>query len=545
MIFFTALPELFGRMHPMMLHIPIGILVGLGVMELVNWKRGAAPASKWFLFLGALGAIVVAWSGWVLHHEDSYASSFVLRWHERLGIATAVGATLCTSLRFMNRAKPYRITLFLTLGIMIPAGHFGSEMTHGKGFLLEPFEEAEEPYVQMQAPSAEQSTPTMASFEQNIAPMLDARCIKCHGPRKSKGDLRLDSVEAILAGGENGAILAFDLAADGSRGEITVEESEIYRRLLLPIEHDDHMPPESKTQLNASEVQLLEVWLKAGAPFEEGFALGNGVVLPDSPSAEDAAADLVDAQEALEQQAEDLAYALAVEELRSQLVHVQVVEPNSKLLWVDFAAIAEHTNDAKVAEQLQPLADYIGELSLARSFVTNESMEFLASMPNLTKLSLGQTTVDDAGLAFFMGHQGLQQLRVPQTAITEASFSVFQNLPALTGLWIWDTAIANGAIEILRVELPQVAISAGDSFQAEPFEVEPELIFTSDAPLVDAPDIPEPAAGEPSLVAENSLCPVTAKPVDPRYSVVFEGKVIGFCCPNCPKTFWEDPAKFQ
>jgi YHS domain-containing protein len=32
--------------------------------------------------------------------------------------------------------------------------------------------------------------------------------------------------------------------------------------------------------------------------------------------------------------------------------------------------------------------------------------------------------------------------------------------------------------------------------------------------------------------------------VNPKYAVVFEGKVIGFCCPNCPKEFWADPKAF-
>lgn len=554
MNFLTAIPDLFGRLHPMMLHIPIGVLIGLGIVELVNLKRGLAPASKWFLCIGAIGAIVVAWSGWVLHHEDSYANSFVLRWHERLGIATAVGATLCTSLRFMNHTKLYRITLFLTLGIMIPAGHFGSEMTHGKGFLLEPFEENVETYEPMQAPSSEVDTPTMASYERNIAPMLEARCMKCHGPRKSKGDLRLDSIDAILAGGENGAIIQFAIAADGSRGEISVEESEIYRRLLLPIEHDDHMPPESKTQLNAVEVELLQLWLAAGAPFENDFALGDGVELPSTPVADADDITLEDVSEQVEQ-AVDPAYLSAIEKLRANLVHVQPIEPGSLLLWVDFAAVAENTDDTMVQDLLFPLAESISELSLARSLLTNDSLEFLAGMPNLTKLSLGQTTVDDSGLALFAGHPKLQQLRVQQTQITVNSFSVFQNLPALTGLWIWETDIAEGAVDLLRIELPNTTINSGDSFQAEPLEVEPDLVFTSDAPLLDTPKeadasaagVQQSAAEESSvsLIAGNTECPVSGKPVDPRYIVVYDGKMIGFCCPNCPKTFWEDPAKYQ
>ncbi|MDZ4828772.1 MAG: YHS domain-containing protein, partial [Phycisphaerae bacterium] len=51
-------------------------------------------------------------------------------------------------------------------------------------------------------------------------------------------------------------------------------------------------------------------------------------------------------------------------------------------------------------------------------------------------------------------------------------------------------------------------------------------------------------AALPSLKPINAVCPVSGTPVDPRYTIVYEGKVIGFCCPNCPKKFWDDPKAF-
>ncbi|HIA38713.1 MAG TPA: YHS domain-containing protein [Planctomycetes bacterium] len=42
----------------------------------------------------------------------------------------------------------------------------------------------------------------------------------------------------------------------------------------------------------------------------------------------------------------------------------------------------------------------------------------------------------------------------------------------------------------------------------------------------------------------SSECPVTGKIVDPKYTIVYQGKEILFCCPNCPKIFWEDPSKY-
>lgn len=544
----------FGRMHPLLLHMPIGMLLGLGFMELVLWKRGKAPASQWFLLIAAISAVVVAGSGWVLHGEEGYASSFGLRWHERLGIATAVGATLCCIVRFLGPVKFYRVVLLLTVGVMIPTGHFGSEMTHGKGFLLEPFEHSEgKEYVPFTPPPiTKEAAPTLAGFEQHIAPLLQARCIRCHGPRKSKGDLRLDSVDAILAGGENGAIITFASGEGHGESTVVVEESEVYRRLLLPLDHDDHMPPESKTQLTVAELDLLRIWLEANAPFEQGFALGDGVALPGPPSIEDEDG-VEDEDETLGSAYHEARYRqsqISVQALRSIQVHVQAMEPDSELLWIDFAAVAEITDDAIVERYLKPLSGRISDLSLARTQITSQSMELLASMPNLTRLNLVQTGITDAGLEALNGHPMLERLFMSQTLVTEQSFAVFKSLPALTHLWIWGTAVTPEQMENLRLTMPEVEIIAGDSFRAEPLEVEADLVFSSDAPLLGLPEasIEGTQAGATeglsSLNPINSICPVSGKPVDLQYSVVHAGEVIGFCCPNCPKTFWEDPNAF-
>ena len=44
-------------------------------------------------------------------------------------------------------------------------------------------------------------------FHEDIKPILESRCYKCHGKKKQKNDLRLDSAESIRAGGENGVVI--------------------------------------------------------------------------------------------------------------------------------------------------------------------------------------------------------------------------------------------------------------------------------------------------------------------------------------------------
>ena len=41
-------------------------------------------------------------------------------------------------------------------------------------------------------------------FAKDIQPLLQQHCVKCHGPEKQKGKLRLDSKQAALTGGKGG-----------------------------------------------------------------------------------------------------------------------------------------------------------------------------------------------------------------------------------------------------------------------------------------------------------------------------------------------------
>src|SRR5438874_5765493 len=69
-------------------------------------------------------------------------------------------------------------------------------------------------------------------FAKQVRPIFAASCYKCHAGDKHKGDFKLDSVEAIKKGGKGGNdIVAGDPA-----------KSDVYRRISLPVDDDDHMP---------------------------------------------------------------------------------------------------------------------------------------------------------------------------------------------------------------------------------------------------------------------------------------------------------------
>lgn len=99
------------------------------------------------------------------------------------------------------------------------------------------------------------STQKGVTYEKDIKPLFERSCFKCHGAEKQKGKLRLDSLEATLKGGSNGA--GFE---KGASAKSTFVAS--VARLLAD---DENMPPEGKGKpFTKEEVGLLRAWIDQG-----------------------------------------------------------------------------------------------------------------------------------------------------------------------------------------------------------------------------------------------------------------------------------------
>jgi len=101
-----------------------------------------------------------------------------------------------------------------------------------------------------------------AFFENRIRPLLIARCVKCHGPKKAEGGLRLDSQRGLLRGGDGGRVV---VPGDPKRSSLM----EAVRR-----EGELKMPPEKP--LSRLEIADLLQWIQRGAAWPEGMVLSEG-----------------------------------------------------------------------------------------------------------------------------------------------------------------------------------------------------------------------------------------------------------------------------
>jgi uncharacterized membrane protein len=132
-----------GRLHPLLVHFPIALVLIAAVAELVSlgtqfpeWHMVAVANIR----AGAAFAVASTGAGWILASSRIVEASPALEWHRWLGSAAAiatVAAALATAQmdRSPGRLWPYRIALFWAAALVGAAGHFGALLVWGADFL--------------------------------------------------------------------------------------------------------------------------------------------------------------------------------------------------------------------------------------------------------------------------------------------------------------------------------------------------------------------------------------------------------------------------
>lgn len=253
-----------GRLHPLLVHLPIGMLTALAVLEIAALRprfRPAAASAGYLLALAAPLAVVTAICGWLLSLGGGYDAT-LLAWHKWLGTGTAVAAVVAALCYRGGKTAAYRATLFVAVSLLLVAGHLGGSLTHGSDYLTRYAPAPLKKLLGLPSVNVAVAPVTLTDllplpvFTGVIAPVFASKCVSCHGPAKAKGGLRLDSFAAVMKGGKDDVALVPGHAA----------QSPLVQRALLPASEDDHMPPDGKPQLTRAELTLLQWWIAAGAP---------------------------------------------------------------------------------------------------------------------------------------------------------------------------------------------------------------------------------------------------------------------------------------
>ena len=517
--------EFYARLHPVLLHFPIGLTVAALFMELVALvSPGARSTRRWMYGLLALSAAFAASSGWLLGEGSDYSSELVDE-HRRLGVAAAILAAVVVALDLVGRSRRAAAARgFLALlcaGVIGTAGHHGGMITHGRTFLSSAAPPWLAPYLteggkasRLEDPAGETSPPAVAPTESPVgvvsagsfavdAPAdaadplsgfadplsghgenegagvdlellvstFRARCFECHNEDKTKGGLRLDE----LAGWEDGVDLE------------SPEDSELLYRVLLPRDDVDAMPPKGKG-LDKAAIEALQGWIEAGAPTGELRVL-LGEAAEDQ---EKQAASMDELREAsgarIEPIAEDLLFPMGQQRLDVSWRH------------------SDASPSVGQVRALAPIAGRVVNLDLARSGVTDATVRGLPEMEGLTRLHLESTGVTDVAMSIVAERApSLEYLNLHSTGVTGGGLDAIGRLVHLQRLVLFGTSVTPAQADGFSSQAPQVKVTIGAPAPEVFANGQPRRILAADASKGRVVLLREVAIGRPDVLWERPI----------------------------------------
>ncbi len=434
-----------GHFHPVWVHLPIGILVLLAILEVAgigsrsrgfSWLPAVAPRERTLIIaVGAAASVLAASLGWLLARGGGYDPGLIGR-HRFLGIATA-GATVLL-LAVHRRRWLYAPMLAVSLILLAAAADAGARITHGTGYLTAYMPPAIRRVLGIPAAAAPVKQPAVGLdravvFADVVQPIFQGHCVGCHGPEKSNGGLRLDSWELLSKGGKHGPVLkAGDLAG-----------SPLVRRIDLADDAKEHMPPKGKPQLTDDDLTVLEWWVAAGTPRDKPVA---ALDLP--PSVEEILAARLGGG-AAETPPDRVSVLAQAAQFAPRLgIIIRPLSPDGPWIDVNARPAGKAFGDGELA-QLAPIAPAVQWLDLGGTSVTDAGLAALGPMHRLQRLHLDQTKVTDSGLARLSRLRQVEYLNLRGTAVTDKGLEALRELPHLRSLYLWQTAVTPAAAQAL------------------------------------------------------------------------------------------------
>ena len=267
--------------------------------------------------------------------------------------------------------------------------------------------------------------------------------------RQTEGKLRLDSLEVVLKGGKGGpALMAGDAAA-----------SELIKRVSLPKEDDDRMPPEGDG-LTPEQINLLKEWINDGAKWPEGL-----VIAPEKSAATVSAVPVRKGPPPppLPELPKDFApgagEAAAIATIAKSGVEVRPLAQNIPWREANFRLAGTNITD----EVLVPLRDITSlvELNLGTTRVTDAGLAVIAGLGHLQNLQAPLTALTDAGLAHIKGLTNLVTLNLYGTQVSDAGLAHLTGLKHLRALYVWQTQVTPEGATHLQEALPGLYVNTG------------------------------------------------------------------------------------
>ena len=446
--------EFLGHFHPLLVHLPLGILLIALVLQWMSRKNKYAsliPAIPVILLTGSCTAFASCITGYLLSISDDYDKSLV-SWHMWMGI----GVTLVSLVLYAKEKNPVFainkkiLSLSLLLLLMI-TGHLGGSLTHGSDYLSKPFKQ-----IFSTDSIANTTIKPIANVQEAIVysdivtPILQTKCYSCHNANKQKGGLHMDEISLLMKGGKDGKIITPGNA----------DESEMIKRLLLPTDNEHHMPPKEKPQLTESQINLLHWWIGNNANVQKkakDFAQTDKIksfltALQTAPAVHNERTDIPAMPVAK-------ADEKIIEQLKARNIVVLPVAQNTSYLQANF--VSDSVVDKTALQLLLQLKQQLIWLQLRNTNTNDEALAGIGQLTNLTRLDLSNTLITGKGIPQLANLSALQYLNLAGTNITGATMLALKKLNKLHTLYLYNTSLTSNERATLKELFPKTAIDTG------------------------------------------------------------------------------------
>ena len=454
-----------GRMHPLLLHFPIVILLLAMGMEAFRFSRANAGTEPEFyrnflanlLLIGTLSAGITVIMGLFLSKEDGYSGQ-VLQWHKWSGVGIFYLSALVYWIRNKTwyNARVAQAGALTTVVCLIGAGHYGATLTHGDNFLFEP--------ISKQLKADPVSLDQALVFNHVIQPIFEQKCVSCHNPDKLKGELNLTSAEWIQHGGKSGKLFVAGQP----------DSSLFLQRIHLSLDEKKHMPPSGKSQLTPQEITLLSLWVKGRAEFKKKV-----IELPPTDSLRFIASALFKPVEQTDEYAFDAVDEETVRQLNNDYRTVASLARESPALAVNLYNRTAYT--PSTLAELSSIKQQVVYLNLNKMPVKDADLTRVSQFENLQKLDLNFTDITGNGLAELTSLKQLKTLALSGTKVTyddlRKQIGAFKSLKTVS---VWNTTLTASQIGQLRKANKGIQFIAGfDGASSEPIKLNPPQVKNS------------------------------------------------------------------
>jgi len=477
--------EFIGHLHPVIVHLPIGILLlGVFMMAYEHYSGADFKTPISFAFLvGSISAVLACIAGWILSNSGEYDALLVQK-HQWTGIATAILGLLAYVL------KQYRkiLSILLTLLVFI-TGHYGGTLTHGENYLFNSNENANTIPSDTLKGASKKITQTISNgkdsisivkynlYKDEVAPILKLRCYNCHAALKQKNGLRLDGEMFIKKGGKNGKIFVAGNAF----------KSPLYTSLLLPLDDEKHMPPKGKHQLSQKEILIIERWIKSGASFEDIIDTISNNELVKNVVSRNTIADknIIDNPEKVNSEITEtekkeiennnsIKSSVKITNLPNQAAISPAIIEDFKQKNIILTNNAEGSNfvmanfvnvvpfNKASLQALKNINEQLVILKLTNLAIDDNDLKIVADLKNIKKLNLENSLITDDGMAYIKQLSQLEQLNLYGTNISDEGLIQLTSLKNLSQIYLWKTKVTKGGIEQFKKIHPKVTIEIGD-----------------------------------------------------------------------------------